>query len=53
MPVGVLSSPFIEHLMQSFSSMFARIGLPDLENEYLATIWQSQPSVAESRKWHS
>ncbi len=49
MPIGILSSPFIEHLMQSFSTLFARIGLPDLESKYIDTIWISQPSVERPR----
>lgn len=31
MPLGVLASPFIEHLMQTFSYLLARIGLPNTD----------------------
>jgi hypothetical protein len=49
MPIGGLASPHIEHLMQAFSSLFVRIGLPDLDPNYLDSIWDAQPSVERIR----
>lgn len=41
MPLGVLASPYIEHLMQTFSYLLTRIGLPNTDvahiNRYAAT----------------
>ncbi|WP_147444241.1 MULTISPECIES: hypothetical protein [Corallococcus] len=34
-PIGVLRSPEIEHLLQSFSLLFSRIGLTDPETTYI------------------
>ena len=34
MPIGQLASPYLEHLMQSFAALFARIGVPDLPDEF-------------------
>jgi hypothetical protein len=31
MPVGEITSPQVEHLLQTFSHLFGRIGLPDPE----------------------
>lgn len=31
MPIGVLASPYIEHLLQTFSYLLSRIGLPNTE----------------------
>ena len=33
MPIGQLVSPYLEHLMQNFSTLFARIGIPDLPQD--------------------
>ncbi|MGN8159956.1 hypothetical protein ACS8YF_14940 [Salinisphaera sp. SWV1] len=33
MPIGCLKSPDVEHLMQSFSALFSRIGIEDYPNE--------------------
>ena len=49
MPVGALQSPNIEHLMQAFSSLFSRIGLPDVDSKYLDGLWGQQPSVGRIR----
>lgn len=35
---GVLKSPWIEHLLQNFSIMFSRIGLPDPEKKLLKNL---------------
>lgn len=35
MPIGVISSPFIEHLMQMFSALLSRIGLPNTEASHI------------------
>jgi len=29
MPIGEIVSPYVEHLLQTFSHLFGRIGLPD------------------------
>lgn len=48
MPVGELPSPTIEHFLQSFSSLFGRIGLDDLEENYITTIVERRPIRAEN-----
>jgi hypothetical protein len=50
MPIGIVLSPNLEHLMQSFSLLFGRIGIPDLELTYLAGLWSRQPSVKGASK---
>lgn len=47
MPVGQVTSPHLEHLMQVFSLLFGRIGIPDPSPEYVVDIWSRQPSVGE------
>lgn len=47
MPIAILRSPHIEHLMQTFSYIFSRIGLPDPDPAYLSNLWQRQPSVSQ------
>ena len=42
MPVGTLPSPLIEHLMQTFSLLFVRIGLDDIPPSYLHELWERQ-----------
>jgi hypothetical protein len=49
MPVGILRSPNIEHLMQSFALLFSRIGLDDPAPEYISSLWGRQPSVLETK----
>jgi hypothetical protein len=49
MPVSSLRSPHIEHLMQVFSILFSRIGLPDPDREFVETVWHKQPSVGEAK----
>lgn len=39
MPIGQLPSPLIEHVMQSFTMLFSRIGLDDLPAPYLSGVW--------------
>lgn len=39
MPLSKLKSPNLEHLMQSFSLVFSRIGIDDLEKEYFENFW--------------
>ena len=34
MPIGQLASPYLEHLMQNFSTLFSRIGVPDLPHDF-------------------
>lgn len=48
--LGRLDSPVVEHLMQSFSLLFGRIGLPDPDAEYIAQLWQKQPSTKDGSK---
>ena len=38
LPVAQLRSPYIEHLMQNFSMLFSRIGVPDIETRQLAEL---------------
>jgi hypothetical protein len=47
MPVGLLRSPNLEHLMQSFSLLFSRIGIDDPDPSYVAGLWARQRSVVE------
>lgn len=47
MPIGVLTSPYVEHLMQSFGALFGRIGIADHEPSYVRDLWDRQPSVKE------
>lgn len=47
MPVGIVKSPNIEHLMQSFALLFSRIGVADLTSDYIRSLWARQPSVME------
>ena len=35
MPVGVIPSPHIEHLMQVFSTLLSRIGLPNVDSQHI------------------
>lgn len=44
-PVGQVSSPYLEHLLQTFAFLFARIGLPDAERAYIENLWGRQPTV--------
>jgi hypothetical protein len=48
MPIGLLSSPYIEHLMQSFSLLFGRIGVADPEPSYVTALWSRQLSVVRT-----
>lgn len=50
MPVGILDSPDAEHLMQTFSLLFARIGIADIPAAYLEKLWGRQPSVLKGSK---
>ena len=45
MPIGLLASPYTEHLMQVFSMLFSRIGLPDPDQSYVESIWHRLPSA--------
>ena len=42
MPIGTLPSPLLEHLMQTFSLLFGRIGLADLPDSYVSGLWERQ-----------
>lgn len=46
MPVGELSSPAVEHVLQSFGNLFGRIGLEDLPKKYIDTISTRRPKKA-------
>jgi hypothetical protein len=48
MPVGLLKSPHVEHLIQVFSTLFSRIGLPDPDPTYIENAWRRLPSVGET-----
>ncbi|MEP3072159.1 hypothetical protein [Maricaulis sp.] len=43
MPVGVLTSPNIEHVLQSVSFLFGRIGLPDPPPDQVAKLLEQHP----------
>jgi hypothetical protein len=45
MPLGLLRSPNLEHLMQSFALFFGRIGIADIPPKYVAQLWARQPSI--------
>lgn len=45
LPVGMLSSPHLEHLMQSFAMLFSRIGVPDPDTSYISSLWGRQRSL--------
>lgn len=47
MPVIQVSSPTIEHILQSFSQLFGRIGLPDADEEVIYQIAESQIKLGE------
>lgn len=49
MPLGVLKSPNVEHLLQTFAMLFGRIGLTDSPPSYIASLWDRQPSVMETK----
>lgn len=38
MPVGKMPSPNIEHVLQTFSYMFGRIGLEDYDDEFISNV---------------
>lgn len=40
-PIGRITSPRIEHLMQAFSSLFSRIGITDITEEYRNKLWDN------------
>ena len=44
MPVSMLTSPHVEHLLQVFSNLFGRIGVPDTPIDYLQELCARQPS---------
>lgn len=44
MPISQIPSPHIEHILQSFSLMFGRIGLPDADPELISKMIQILPS---------
>jgi len=44
MPVAELTSPAIEHLLQSFSTLYGRIGLTDIPPSYVENMCEVVPS---------
>jgi hypothetical protein len=50
MPIAIVCSPYVEHLMQSFSILFGRIGLPDPESTYITQLWDRQGLAGEEKK---
>lgn len=50
MPVGVMASPFLEHLMQAFGTLFGRIGLPDPDPIYLYGLWDRQANTLKENQ---
>ena len=50
MPIGELMSPHVEHLLQTFSFLFGRIGLPDPEKESVIALCSIRPSTTETSK---
>lgn len=46
-PLGQLSSPRLEHLMQLFALLFSRIGVDDPPPQHGSNTWHSQPSLQE------
>jgi hypothetical protein len=47
MPLAILKSPNVEHLLQTFAMLFSRIGLADTDPSYITSLWDKQPSVVE------
>jgi hypothetical protein len=45
MPIGELASPHIEHLLQTFSYLFGRIGLPDPDSETVERMCNVKPQL--------
>lgn len=40
MPIGQLLSPEMEHLIQVFAFLFSRIGIDDLDQDYVSLLWE-------------
>lgn len=49
MPLSILKSPNVEHLLQNFAMLFSRIGIADTAPSYIASLWDRQPSVLEKQ----
>jgi hypothetical protein len=47
MPISQVPSPDIEHVLQSFSMMFGRIGLPDPDPMLISELSQRVPERAK------
>lgn len=47
MPIGELSSPAVEHVLQTFSNLFGRIGLDDPPKSYVEQICARRPKFEE------
>lgn len=48
MPIALLSSPYLEHMMQSLALLFGRIGLPDPDPTYIGSLWERQQGLLGS-----
>lgn len=49
MPIAILKSPNVEHLLQTFAMLFSRIGIADTDPAYIASLWNRQSSVMENQ----
>lgn len=47
MPVSEITSPSVEHLLQTFSHLFGRIGLPDPQKTLVDTLCRVRPLAIE------
>lgn len=50
MPISMLNSPNMEHLMQTFSNLFGRIGISNIPNDYVQELCRRQPSYRKLSK---
>jgi hypothetical protein len=48
MPLSVIRSPNVEHILQSFSLLFGRIGIVDTPAAYISGLWARQPTIKEN-----
>jgi len=47
MPIGELASPHVEHLLQTFSYLFGRIGLPDPDKDIVERMCNVKPQLEQ------
>jgi hypothetical protein len=48
LPLGTVKSPFIEHIMQRFTMLYARIGVKDHAHDAIGTIFATAPIFLEN-----